>query len=87
MTLTHLPTLDGSTETAVARLEALGRQHDLAAVENGIWEADQVVREMHELISPSRDCQEKFSSLRSDHEALLTRVQHEVDRLLGSVTS
>lgn len=84
MNLIHLPTLDGSTEAAVARLDALSRLQDISEIEDGVWQASNIVNDVVDLVSPSRECQEKASELRAEHEAVLTNVQHEIDRLVAS---
>lgn len=85
MNLTHLPTLDGSVEASVARLDALAALHDIAEIEDGVWQAGVIVDSIvGDLVSPDRRCQEKASVLRAEHEAVLTHVQHEIDRLVSA---
>lgn len=83
MNLIHLPTLDGSAEAAVARLDAIGRLQDTDAVEDGIWQAQSIVDEVVDLVTTigGRGDAER---LRSEHEIVLTGVQHGVDRLVSS---
>lgn len=84
MILNHLPTLDGTVEASVARLEALSRRHDTDTLETLLWEAQNIVDCSVELVSTSRDCQEQASQLRHEHESVLNRVQNEIDRLVSA---
>lgn len=86
MRLIHLPTLDGSPEAAVARLEAIGQQDRLSEIEDGIWQAGNIFDELHGVVAEghNREAKSTASHLRSEHEAVLTNVQHEIDRLVAS---
>lgn len=84
MKLIHLPTLDGSTEAAVARLGALGRLQDISAIEDGVWQADSLVSALLDLVPDRHGAYGKALVLRASHEAVLTGVQIEIDRLVAT---